>query len=205
MLMLLLLVYLFHFFAAVGCVVCSVVSVGRLIFSSNSPDVDCFCRPHARRLLRHGYSVFVVPGGATEALYASPHADELQLSNRRGFVRLALSTGARLVPVFSFGETDTFRQWAVADRSPTIARFTAAFQRVFGVSLPLLTSPVPRRVPITTVVGAPVELVPPLQPGHPTDEEVACSLARYTVALTELYETHKHRYNCDPAKRLIIR
>lgn len=33
------------------------------------------------------------------------------LRNRKGFVRLALQTGASLVPVLSYGETDTFHTY----------------------------------------------------------------------------------------------
>ena len=39
---------------------------------------------------------------ASEALYCSPEKDVLMLSNRKGFIRLALEHGAHLVPVFSF-------------------------------------------------------------------------------------------------------
>lgn len=39
------------------------------------------------------------------------------LRERRGFVRLALQTGASLVPVLAFGETDTFHTHIPAPRS----------------------------------------------------------------------------------------
>eukprot|EP00730_Choanoeca_flexa_P013449 TRINITY_DN5331_c0_g1_i2.p1 TRINITY_DN5331_c0_g1~~TRINITY_DN5331_c0_g1_i2.p1 ORF type:complete len:324 (+),score=39.78 TRINITY_DN5331_c0_g1_i2:61-972(+) len=59
-------------------------------------------RYSARYILNKGYSLALVPGGATEALYCYPDHDVVYLKNRRGFVKLALQTGCSLVPVFSF-------------------------------------------------------------------------------------------------------
>ncbi|CAD6198925.1 unnamed protein product [Caenorhabditis auriculariae] len=57
-----------------------------------------------------GRAVILVPGGAEEALQAHPGKHELTLKKRKGFAREALITGAHLVPVYSFGENDVFRQ-----------------------------------------------------------------------------------------------
>lgn len=70
-------------------------------------------RPSLEYLLTHpvkGKAVVIVLGGAAEALDARPGQATLHLSRRKGFVRLALQTGAGLVPVFSFGENDLFEQ-----------------------------------------------------------------------------------------------
>ncbi len=61
--------------------------------------------------LSHQYNDFLaVSGGAAEALDARPGNHILTLQNRRGFVRIALETGAYLIPVYSFGENDLFIQ-----------------------------------------------------------------------------------------------
>jgi Diacylglycerol acyltransferase len=60
-------------------------------------------------MLRHGKSIMIVIGGGKESLYSKPRSAELVLKRRKGFVKIALQTGASLVPVYSFGETDTFR------------------------------------------------------------------------------------------------
>uniref|UniRef100_A0A670ZMZ1 Acyltransferase n=1 Tax=Pseudonaja textilis TaxID=8673 RepID=A0A670ZMZ1_PSETE len=57
-----------------------------------------------------GRAVVIVVGGAMESLDCNPGEQRVHLSGRRGFVRLALEHGADLVPVFSFGENDIFRQ-----------------------------------------------------------------------------------------------
>jgi 2-acylglycerol O-acyltransferase 2 len=40
------------------------------------------------------------------ALDARPGANDLTLGRRLGFVRIAMENGAKLLPVFSFGEND---------------------------------------------------------------------------------------------------
>ena len=49
-------------------------------------------------------------GGAAEALDSHPGKHMLTLKYRKGFARIALETGAQLVPVYSFGETELFEQ-----------------------------------------------------------------------------------------------
>ena len=57
-----------------------------------------------------GNAVVIVVGGANEAMDAHHGTAILTLAKRKGFVRLALKTGATLVPVFAFGENDIFDQ-----------------------------------------------------------------------------------------------
>eukprot|EP00742_Colponemidia_sp_Colp-10_P010315 GILJ01011322.1.p1 GENE.GILJ01011322.1~~GILJ01011322.1.p1 ORF type:complete len:352 (+),score=33.59 GILJ01011322.1:94-1056(+) len=147
-------------------------------------------RYSASKLLRQGTSVFVVPGGATEALYSTPKEDVLFLKNRHGFIRLALQHGASLVPVFSFGENDTFHQ--LGFNHPWIQQAKLKFQRIFGISLPLITNIIPRKTPITTVVGSPI---PVEQVDQPTKEQVEQLLQTYIDAVTALYNQHKAKYN----------
>jgi len=51
-----------------------------------------------------------VIGGANEAMDAVPGLHKLTLKNRKGFVKIALKTGADLVPIYAFGENELFRQ-----------------------------------------------------------------------------------------------
>ena len=50
----------------------------------------------------------IVVGGAEEALDAHPGHHILTLKKRKGFIKMALQTGADLVPCYSFGENDLF-------------------------------------------------------------------------------------------------
>ena len=50
-----------------------------------------------------GRAITIVVGGARESLDAQPHSLRLVLKRRKGFVKLAIRTGADLVPVLAFG------------------------------------------------------------------------------------------------------
>ena len=52
-----------------------------------------------------GRGITIVVGGARESLDAQPQSLRLVLKRRKGFVKLAIRTGADLVPVLAFGGT----------------------------------------------------------------------------------------------------
>lgn len=64
----------------------------------------------ANAVLASGRSLLIYTGGEAEQLltrpYPAPH--ELVLGRRQGFVRLAVSHGASLVPVFAWGESSLY-------------------------------------------------------------------------------------------------
>ncbi|MEQ2205835.1 Diacylglycerol O-acyltransferase 2, partial [Xenoophorus captivus] len=57
-----------------------------------------------------GNAVVIVVGGAAESLQCAPGMNSVTLKNRKGFVKLALQKGSDLVPVYSFGENDAYKQ-----------------------------------------------------------------------------------------------
>lgn len=60
---------------------------------------------------RDGYSsnaVGLIVGGAREAFISVPNMYKCYLKKRKGFIRIALQTGASLVPAISFGENETY-------------------------------------------------------------------------------------------------
>ncbi|KAM4637358.1 LOW QUALITY PROTEIN: 2-acylglycerol O-acyltransferase 2-like, partial [Amazona ochrocephala] len=112
-----------------------------------------------------GVAAAIVLGGAPEALDAHPGALRLQLP-RTGFVRCALRHGAALVPVFSFGENELFRQVRNPPGS-ALRALQARAQRALGFALPLFHARgvfqydvglLPFRRAVCTVVGRPLLL-----------------------------------------------
>ena len=69
-------------------------------------------RKTAERCLAAGLSLMVYPGGSSEIFLTDPNSTvtDLVLLKRKGFVRLALRSGAALVPVFVFGEKHCYRR-----------------------------------------------------------------------------------------------
>lgn len=119
-----------------------------------------------------------------------------------GFVKLALRHGAPLVPVFSFGELNQYdqppnpegsklRRWQdfvkrVTGIAPTKFIGRGFFQYSYGL--------IPRRTPLHTVVGAPIE-VPKID--DPKIEDIDKYHGMFVEALNELFETHKVKYVKD--------
>ena len=72
-------------------------------------------RSAQRHVLRHGLehdkqSLFLFPGGVAEIFLAQPGTHRIQISRRRGLMKLALQTGAALVPIYVFGGNDFYHQ-----------------------------------------------------------------------------------------------
>ncbi|RWS11934.1 2-acylglycerol O-acyltransferase 2-like protein, partial [Dinothrombium tinctorium] len=110
-------------------------------------------------LLGVGNAVVIAVGGAIEVLDAVPGTLCLTLKNRKGFVKLALSTGSSLVPVISFGENDVFYQKQL-DRSSVVRKIQLEIHRLFGLTIPIFSGIgvfphswgfLPFRKPIVTV------------------------------------------------------
>ncbi|XP_005395549.1 PREDICTED: 2-acylglycerol O-acyltransferase 1 isoform X2 [Chinchilla lanigera] len=151
----------------------------------------------------------VIIGGAKESLDAHPGTFMLYLRQRKGFVKLALTHGAYLVPVFSFGENDLYKQihnpkgsWLrnVQDRLQRSMTFAlpviygrGIFQQSFGI--------LPHRKPIHTVVGRPI---PVQQTLHPTQEQIDELHQTYMEELRKLFEEHKGKYGVAEHETLTL-
>uniref|UniRef100_A0A8C9AHL3 Acyltransferase n=1 Tax=Prolemur simus TaxID=1328070 RepID=A0A8C9AHL3_PROSS len=154
-----------------------------------------------------GNLLAIIVGGAQEALDARPGGFTLLLRNRKGFIRLALTHGVPLVPIFSFGENDLFDQ--VENSSGSWLRCVQNWlQKIMGISLPLFHGRgifqysfglMPYRRPITTVVGKPIEVQKTLQP---SEEEVNQLHQHYIKELCNLFEAHKLKFNIPSDQHL---
>ncbi len=173
-----------------------------------------------------GSSILLAVGGAQESLLSAPGTYDIILAKRKGFIKIALQTGAKLVPVIGFGENDLY------DITPTLpgsARATVqrVLKRLFGFTLPNARGwglggfmPWPR--PLTVVVGAPVTLDAAAALGSSStgggdggsggaangggddggdvmQRLVDAYHAQYVAALRRLWDEHKDAY--DPGRR----
>lgn len=110
----------------------------------------------------------LIVGGEREQRQSAPNTYKFVLKNRKGFVRIALKTGASLVPAISFGENNTFE----VDVNKWRFRFNG-------------------RVPITTVVGSPIHVQENLSP---TEDEVNEVHEHFCKQIRELFEEQKSKY-----------
>jgi 2-acylglycerol O-acyltransferase 2 len=143
-----------------------------------------------------GRAITIVVGGAAESLDAQPNTLRLILAKRKGFVKMAIRTGADLVPVLAFGENDIYDQFAV-DRHPLIHKFQLLVKKLLGFTIPLFHARgvfnydvglIPYRRPINIVVGPPVKVV---QSEKPSQEEVDRVHKEYVRELERLWELWK--------------
>lgn len=156
-----------------------------------------------------GESVALVVGGAQEALFARPRTNDSLVIKRRGFVRIALEEGVPLVPVYGYGENNTYEVMKAAD-APWFLRATNMVKEVTGFVVPLIKGRgyfnfnfglIPFRTPIMVVVGPPLE-VPHIP--KPTEDDIKYWHQKYVDALQELYNEYKVVYDVGAKELQLI-
>lgn len=177
-----------------------------------------------------GDNLYILPGGVSEIFLACPgRHDHVIKSPRRGLMKMALETGAVLVPIYVFGANDFYNQLATYGSSTgrgttTTNKFGKAQRRVSQITRGGFTffwgqygSPLPFEAKCSMVLGDPLEPVPgTLGQGqtvegnkmtckkipHPTDEQIDELTHRYTDALVRLFEQYKAQAGCPDANLL---
>jgi len=141
----------------------------------------------------HPYSVaHLVVGGIAEMFYGSGEIEQIVLAKRKGFVKLAMQTGAAIIPSYTFGTNQMF--YRPCGPKSYLARLSSVLQ----VSVTpwcgrwyVPFSPVPFRVPVLSVLGEVFEV--PHNP-EPTHDEVEQQHVRFCAAMRALFDAHKKDY-----------
>jgi hypothetical protein len=139
--------------------------------------------------LSKGQSLFICIGGEEESMYTTRGQDIVVLQKRKGFVRLALSYGADLVPVFGVGNTDTYKTYAWG------LKYRLWIQKKFGIALPIFHgryfTTLPYQVPIKLLVGKPIQTPKPKVLGAKPDDALVDEYhAKYVEALKAMHAEH---------------
>ena len=80
-----------------------------------------------------GEAPILMTGGVPEMMMASkPNEIQLHLSQRKGFVKMAMEVGSTLVPCFVFGETETYNQ--SGPLAQIWNRLTCSVRNCFGIA-----------------------------------------------------------------------
>ncbi|KAK3677519.1 diacylglycerol O-acyltransferase 1 [Recurvomyces mirabilis] len=146
-----------------------------------------------------GRAITIVVGGARESLDAKPGTLRLVLKRRKGFVKLAVRTGADLVPVLAFGENDLYDQ-VEAGEHPWVHRGQMGVKKLLGFTVPLFHARgvfnydiglMPYRRPINIVVGKPIRIQ---QSKTPDPREVDRIHEEYVRELERLWEDWKDTF-----------
>lgn len=164
-------------------------------------------RSTCKRALKEGNSLYLIVGGEAESLLSRPGRDDVVLAGkgRKGLIRLALETGAPLVPVHTFGNSDTY------NTSFFLYGLRKWLSKKYRVCLPLFTgrwwSPMPFNVKLTVAVGAPVPLperIPVDAHGHIDAAVVDAYHQAFLDAYRALFERWKGEAGYPSDRRLHI-
>lgn len=146
-----------------------------------------------------GRGITIVIGGARESLDAQPHQMRLVLKRRKGFVKLAIRTGADLVPVLAFGENDLYEQVQL-DEHPNVHKFQLLVKKILGFTIPLFHARgifnydvglMPYRRPLNIVVGKPIRV---MQSAKPEQEQIDRVHEEYIQELERIWNTWKDEF-----------
>jgi len=138
--------------------------------------------PYPRNVIMH------TPGGIAEMFYGLEE-EQIVLEKRKGFCKLALQTGAHLVPSYTHGANQVYsRRWGPDSFAfklscklrVSIVYFTGLFDIPF--------SPCPRRKRLIVCIGKPIEVD---KVEKPTDEQVVALHSKYVKELKALFDRYK--------------
>ena len=154
-------------------------------------------------------AITIVVGGARESLDAQPHSLRLVLKRRKGFVKLAIRTGADLVPTLAFGENELYDQ-VQPEQHPLIHKAQLVIKKVLGFTVPLFhargvfnydVGMMPYRRPLNVVVGRPIKVQ---QAKKPEDAYVDEIHGLYTQELERIWDEWKDEFARDRSGELEI-
>eukprot|EP00811_Abedinium_folium_P034062 NODE_6977_length_1619_cov_13.101206.p1 GENE.NODE_6977_length_1619_cov_13.101206~~NODE_6977_length_1619_cov_13.101206.p1 ORF type:complete len:482 (+),score=74.73 NODE_6977_length_1619_cov_13.101206:22-1446(+) len=156
-----------------------------------------------------GSCAMLVTGGAKEAILAHPGHSKVVVKNRLGFVKIALMTGASLVPVWGFGENNLYE--SLTAKSPTLRGWQQRVQKAISFAPVLVEGRgifsysgglIPHRRPITAAVGEPVHVGKP--DPNPSNERIQEVHELYMEAIATLFNGLKDIYDpkADPLEFL---
>lgn len=171
------------------------------LLSKGGPNKVCsslLISDHFTDLIQEGMGrgITIVIGGARESLDAQPYSLRLVLKRRKGFVKMAIRTGADLVPVLAFGENDLYDQFN-SDSHPKIHKFQLLVKKLLGFTVPLFHARgifnydvglMPYRRPLNIVVGKPIRVA---QSSKPEQEEIDRVHEEYVQELERLWDLWK--------------
>jgi len=156
-----------------------------------------------------GRGITIVVGGARESLDAQPHSLRLVLRRRKGFVKLAIRTGADLVPVLAFGENELYDQ-VQPEQHPLIHKIQLVVKKVLGFTVPLFHARgvfnydiglMPYRRPLNIVVGRPIKVD---QANKPSESYVDELHDVYVRELERIWEEWKDEFAMERTSELQI-
>lgn len=152
-------------------------------------------KKNVKKALERGELLGISSGGIAEIFQtnAATYSEVIILKSRHGICKLALETGAYLVPSYVFGNTTCFT--SVYDKKYGIMEYIS---RKVKVSIVLFYGrfglPIPYRVPILSCLGTPIAVE---KTANPTNEQINELLEKLQQGVHDLFEKHKTAYGYE--------
>jgi hypothetical protein len=153
------------------------------------------------------YTIGISTGGVAE-VFETNSADEcILLRERVGMIKLAIRTGADIVPCYIFGNTGLYRCWA-GEGIPGVRSLLERFSRkVAGFAAILFWGrfglPIPLRVPLLAVTGKAIPTYH-MKCEEPSEEQVLQVQDQLIVDMESLFDRYKSLYGWED-KSLVIK
>mmetsp|Transcript_22471 Transcript_22471/g.32800 ORF Transcript_22471/g.32800 Transcript_22471/m.32800 type:complete len:365 (-) Transcript_22471:96-1190(-) len=162
-------------------------------------------RASATKALNNNHTIGISTGGVAEVFETNSKTghEVVVLQSRKGLVKLAMRTGASLVPCYLFGNTRLYSLWCGGDG--WLRSVLCWISRKLGFALILFWGrfflPLPYRIPIVGVMSKPI---PVTKCENPSNEEVDRVHALLLEEMVKLFDEHKASYGWAD-KKLIIK
>ena len=141
--------------------------------------------------LLSGRSVGLSSGGIAELFASTKDQETIIIRNRKGFIRLAMETNAKIVPCYLFGNTQALH--CLSDSGGIMQTISRKIQASITFFWGRFGLPIAYRTPILAVMGRPINVTYHKDDPIPT-EEINQNHADFVTKLEELFDRHKAAY-----------
>jgi 2-acylglycerol O-acyltransferase 2 len=160
----------------------------------------------ARKALERKESLGISTGGVAEVFETNANDECILLKERVGLIKLAIRTGADIVPCYVFGNTKLLGCWH-GEGIPHLSYILERISRKLGFALILVYGrfflPIPWRKPVLAVMGKSIP-THQIQCEDPTPEQIETIQAVLLEEMEALFDRYKHLYGWED-KKLIIK
>lgn len=154
------------------------------------------------RVLKRGDNISIWTGGLAELFVSDPNREIIYMKTRKGFVKLAITSGSHITPYYCFGNNHMFTS---TNASAGEKSLLATLSRKIGASLTFFWGryflPLPYRTPVTVVRGRKIEVK---QSDHPSQEEIERVHSEVVETVKGLHEKYKHVAGPQHANKTLI-
>eukprot|EP01126_Amoeba_proteus_P053637 TRINITY_DN654_c0_g2_i4.p1 TRINITY_DN654_c0_g2~~TRINITY_DN654_c0_g2_i4.p1 ORF type:complete len:331 (+),score=51.20 TRINITY_DN654_c0_g2_i4:21-1013(+) len=150
-----------------------------------------------RACLRSGRNVSILPGGLAELFLSSREEEVVFMKERKSIVRIAMKENAKIIPAYTFGNTQHFDQLATGNG------FFSKLSRKMRMSLTYFWGryylPIPYLGKSAIVLGRPIDF-----PEGESEEELNDFHRRWIESVQDIYERYKHLADYPKNKMLSV-